>query len=389
MLLKMNKIELCDHKSCTQCYACVNNCAKGAISMVDSHDGFKIPSINYDICVGCGVCVNSCHRLNGEVNYHEPFKTLACWTKNIRDRENSSSGGAFSVLARKVLELDGIVYGAYMDENLKVQHIGIEKKSDIKLLQGSKYLQSYLGDVYKQVRNQLQNNRSVLFSGTPCQVAGLLSFLKKKYENLITCDLVCHGVPSQEAFDIYIDKIKIREKSKYFNFRYTKGWGMQLSRQTVHPSNGRSRLRILSPKNSYFFRAFEKGFMFSEACYTCHYACPKRVADFTLADFWGIGKMEPFNHPKYKGISLLLVNTPKADALLNDCDQLFFEERPFQEALDGNYNLSHTSERPQGRDDYFEDSRKMSVSSLCRKYGISGSLRDYLRLLKQSINSFR
>ena len=380
----MHKIELCGNDNCTQCSACINSCAKGAIIMTESSDGFKIPQIDRNTCVECGACVNSCHRITSSLEYKRPIKTLACWTKNLSDREKSSSGGAFSVLARKVIDEGGIVFGACMGEDLQVRHIGIEKESDLILLQGSKYVQSYLGDIYRQVKEYLRNGRKVLFTGTPCQVGGLLTFLKKKYENLLTCDLVCHGVPSQKAFDIYIDKIGVRENSKNFNFRYTKGWGMQLSRQ----KNRKSRLRILSPERGYFFRAFEKGYMFSEACYACAYARPERVSDFTLADFWGIGKKEPFNYPIRKGISLMLVNSEKANVFLSQCKELFSVERTLEEAIEGNHNLSKVSARPSGRDTYYDDSKSMPIDKICRKYAVEASWRDYLRVVKQFVYSF-
>ena len=385
----MHKIELCGNDKCTQCYACVNSCAKGAITMVESSDGFKIPQIDRNQCIECGACVNSCHCISSSLEYKRPIKTLACWTKILSDREKSSSGGAFSVLARKIIDEGGMVFGACMDEDLHVRHIGIEKDSDLILLQGSKYVQSYLGNTYKQVKEQLRNGRKVLFTGTPCQVGGMMTFLKKRYDNLLTCDLVCHGVPSQKAFDIYIDKIGVRENCKYFNFRFTKGWGMQLSKQVSHPRNGGSRINILSPKKSYFFKAFENGLMFSEACYSCAYAHPERVADFTLADFWGIGKKQPFLHPTHKGVSLMLVNSEKADRFISECNDLFFEERTLDEAIEGNHNLSKVSGRPIGRDTYYEDSNRLPINRLCSKYAIEASLRDYLRIIKQIVFSLR
>lgn len=386
----MNKIELCDITKCTQCYACVNACPKSCVSMQEAADGFTLPIIDREKCVECGACMKACHRLTEKVQYRTPKKTYACWTKNELDRRRSSSGGAFSILARKILNEGGIVYGASMCEDLKVRHIGVESTDDIIRLQGSKYLQSYLGNTYKEVRAHLRDGRKVLFTGTPCQVGGLLTFLHREYDNLYTCDVVCHGVPSQKAFDIYIDKIGIQGKCKNFNFRFTEGWGFQLSRQLESlTKDGDSNKKIISPKNAYYLRAFTKGLMFSEACYSCAYAQPERASDVTLADYWGLGVMKPFNHPTHKGVSLLLVNSDKALELLNECPDLFFEERPLEEAIVGNHNLSHTSRRPEGRDTYFEDSQVLSISDLSCKYGIKERLRDYLRLLKQWINSKR
>lgn len=385
----MNKIELCKHDVCTQCYACKTACPKGCVSMVEAKDGFVIPEIDREKCVECGSCIKACHRLNPTFEFQKPKHTYACWTKNIADRERSSSGGAFSVIAKRIISQGGIVYGASMCDNLQVKHIGIERNEDIVRLQGSKYLQSYLGDTYKNVRNELKTGRKVLFTGTPCQVAGLLTFLHKSYDNLYTCDVVCHGVPSQKAFDAYIEKIGLKGKCKDFSFRFTKGWGFQLSRQLIAPTGRGFQSKIISPKNAYYLRAFTKGLMFSEACYSCAYARPERVSDISLADYWGLGMMKPFNHPTYKGISCLLVNNEKALALLNECGDLIYEERPLEEAIAGNHNLSHVSDRPQGRDTYYKDSLSMPINELSSKYGIKANIRDYFRILKQYINSFR
>lgn len=357
--------------------------------MVDAQDGFVVPKIDNHRCVECGMCMKACHRLNPIVTFQKPIHTFACWTKDIIDRERSSSGGAFSVIAKKIINQGGVVFGASMCENLQVKHIGIERVEDICKLQGSKYLQSYIGETYKNVRNELNIGRKVLFSGTPCQVAGLLTFLHKPYDNLYTCDVVCHGVPSQGAFDAYIEKIGLKGKCRDFRFRFTKGWGFQLSTQLISPIGRRFQYKLISPKNAYYLRAFTKGLMFSESCYSCAYARPERISDTTLADYWGVGAMKPFNHPTYKGISCLLVNNERALSLIKECGDLEYEERSLEEAIAGNHNLSHVSDRPNGRDTYYADSLVMPVRALSVKYGIEAKIRDYLRILKQYINSFR
>lgn len=386
----MSDIELCGIDKCTQCLACKSICPKGCISMQEVKDGFSIPIIDKDKCIECGLCIKACHRLSLVVGYHTPRKTYACWTKNMTDRKRSSSGGAFSVLARKILGEGGFVYGASMCEDLQVRHKRIETEADIILLQGSKYVQSYMGDTYKDVKAQLCDGRKVLFTGTPCQVGGLLTYLHRYYDNLYTCDVVCHGVPSQKAFDIYINRIGLRGKCKHFSFRFTEGWGFQLSCLLESPAKFKILYKkLISPKNSYYLRAFTKGLMFSEACYACAYARPERVSDITLADYWGLGAVRPFNYPTHNGISLLLVNSDKAFSLLNGCPDLFFEERPFEEAVKGNHNLSHTSVRPVGRNTYYEDAKTMQISTLSKKYKIKATVKDYMRLLKQIINTYR
>ncbi len=391
----MSKIQLCDKFKCTQCMACVNSCPKSCIKMVDAGEGFCIPLIDKDKCVECGACMNVCHRISPIAEYQTPIKTLACWTKKDDDRKKSSSGGAFSVLARKVLSEGGVVYGATMDTRLQVKHICIENMEEIVKLQGSKYVQSYLGDAYKHVREHLRQKRLVLFTGTPCQVGGLLSFLRKKYDNLITCDMVCHGVPSQRAFDAFCERTHIKGTCQGVSFRFTAGWGFQLSRELVAPtqagdSNSAHYVRkVVNPRKAWYMRAFNKGLMFNEACFSCAYTIPRRVSDFTMADYWGLGLKMPFNHPTFRGISMLLVNNNKALDFIDKCPDLFYEERTLEEAIEGNHNLSHNSERPIGRDSFILDMQDMEPRVLVVKYDIKESPRDYLRLLKQWINSKR
>ena len=391
----MNKIELCDKYKCTQCMACVNMCPKGCISMVDAGEGFCIPQINREDCSECGACMRACHRLEPNMQYYTPLHTLACWTKKDDDRKNSSSGGAFSVLARKVLNMGGVVFGATMDKDLQVKHIGIDSDKDIPLLQGSKYVQSYLGDTFLDVRNHLKEGRLVLFTGTPCQVGGLLTFLRKKYDNLITCDMVCHGVPSQRAFNAFCEGTHLSGTCVGISFRFTEGWGFQLSRELVAPTkDGDSnsacvKRKPVCPSKAWYMRAFNNGLMFNEACYTCAYAIPQRVSDFTMADYWGLGLKSPFTHPTFRGVSMLLVNTERARKMLEDCSDLFYEERTLEEAIEGNHNLSHCSQRPTGRDTFIKDMECLGQKELIKKYGIQATLRDYLRLLKQWMNSKR
>lgn len=375
--------------------ACVNACPRGCITMVDAGEGFCIPQINREACSECGACMRVCHRIEPSMDCNRPLKILACWTKNNDDRKKSSSGGAFSVLARKTLSRGGVVYGATMDRELKVKHICIEKTEDIRLLQGSKYVQSYLGNTYKSVREQLKAGREVLFTGTPCQVGGLLTFLRKKYSNLITVDMVCHGVPSQRAFNAFCERMHLSGTCDGISFRFTEGWGFQLARELVAPTkDGDSnstcvKRKPVCPSKAWYMRAFNKSLMFNESCYTCPYTTPQRVSDFTMADYWGLGTHAPFNHPTMKGVSMLLVNNERAWAMIQDCPDLFYEERTLEEAIEGNHNLSHCSSRPSGRDTFIADMENMEPNELMKKYGIKANLRDYLRLLKQWINSKR
>lgn len=389
----MKEIQLCDKMTCTQCMACVNACPKGCIMMVDAGEGFAVPHIDESTCIKCGVCMSSCHQLENKLERHRPIKTLACWTKLRIDRKKSSSGGAFSVLARKVLSQDGVVFGVTMSKDLKVLHIAIERVEDLHKLQGSKYVQSYLGDTFIQVRNYLKKGRLVLFTGTPCQIGGLLTFLHKKYENLITCDMICHGVPSQRSFDAFCERTHLSGTCDAISFRFTEGWGYQLAREWQYPSKDGDyssviiKRKPIFPSKAWYMNAFNNGLMFNEACYTCSYTQLERVSDFTMADYWGLGKKVPFNHPTFLGVSLLLVNTPKAVELLNKLPELYYEERDIHEAIEGNYNLSHSTIRSNYRNMFIKDLYDMNKKNIAKQYGLTSTARDYIRLLKQLIFS--
>lgn len=380
------KIELCDIDSCTQCGACVQACPRQCISMKEARDGFRLPSIDTTACIECGRCMRACHKITPGFDFSTPRKNYACWTKSMSDRLNSSSGGAFPALARRVLYHGGVVFGASMCSDLKVRHIAVGDEADLIRIQGSKYVQSDVGRTFIEAKELLDNGTAVLYSGTPCQIAALLTFLPKCYDNLYTVDIVCHGVPSQKSFDIYASRTGIAATSCDFRFRFTEGWGFRLSRQPVAsaPDKVPAPKRI-PPSRAYYLKAFTSGLMFGESCYTCPYARVERVSDITLADYWGLGTMGPFKHPTTHGISCMLVNTDKGERLLTACNNLEREERPLEEAVRGNHNLSHVSQRPAGRDTYCDDAATMPLKQLRRKYRLSPSWRDYLRIIKQAI----
>ena len=379
----MKEINLCGDDKCTQCYSCVISCPPKCILMIKSEAGFCVPQIDYDKCIGCGLCQRVCHQKSRK-NKKLPLKTYAAWSKDENIRMRSSSGGAFSAIATEVIKNGGVVFGASM-QNLKVMHIMVETIDDLKYLRGSKYVQSYIGDTYKTVKHKLIDGSQVLFVGTPCQVSGLYNFLQHKYNNLITCDFVCHGVPSQESFDIYTKKIGVNAaNTNEITFRYLQGWGFQMSRCLESSNRTREKRIDISVKKAYYIRAFTKGLMFSQACYSCDYATVERISDITLGDFWGIGNKKPFNHSMNRGISLVLANSEKGKQLI-ESSNIYTEERELLEAIEGNHNLSNVSELPNGRYTYYEDSKKLSIDELSRKYNIQPSLRDYLRPIKRGL----
>lgn len=191
-------IKLCDIQNCTGCGACLNTCKHKAISMKENEDGFLFPEINYDKCISCNLCTKVCPELNiDNIERHNVKECYASYAKSNLIRERSSSGGIFSVIANFILNQGGIVVGAAMQDNYKLNHLCISNLNDLGLLQGSKYLQSDTKYTFSEIKSALKSNKTVLFCGSPCQVAGLKSFLNKsETKNLITCDFICHGVPS-------------------------------------------------------------------------------------------------------------------------------------------------------------------------------------------------
>lgn len=334
---------LASYNDCTGCMACYNACPKQAVEISDSPDGFLYSAVNADKCVDCGACERACpivSPLSPLGNGHP--QAYAVWHK--KDRCFSSSGGAFSAFARKVIEKDGVVFGAAFDEDLHLRHTEVWDVEGLAALRGSKYVQSEIGETFRKIKKYLQEGREVFFCGTPCQVAGLRGYLGKSYDNLLTADLACHGVPSDGIFQMYLKKLKNRLGKaeiliKNYEFRRRDGWGLAPSISTT------SNCRPLYGVDALYMEAFDKGAIFRESCYHCPFARLPRVGDVTLADFWGIGRHgKKFKHNVMKGVSLVLVNTERGyHALSTLVDDTFIEERTLEEALVENHNLTAPS----------------------------------------------
>ena len=341
---------------CSGCSACLNACAKGTIKMVADKEGFLQPVVNAEKCIDCGLCEKSCPvvtPLDNE-NAMEP-KALAMW--HNADRTVSSSGGAFSAMARSVLSRGGVVFGAAYDTFPILKHLAVDSVEGLDRLRGSKYMQSDLGDSFKQIRTLLNEGREVMFCGTPCQVAGLRKFLRKPYEGLLLVALACHGVRSNAVFNSYLKKLENRLGKaespvaiRNYEFRRRDGWGFSPSIST-----DMSSCQKVYGVNELFMSAFDKSALFRESCYTCPYAQMPRVGDCSIADFWGIGRHGvPFKHDVMKGVSLILVNNKKGEAAVADMTDCFVEERTLQEALVENHNLRKTSPRHKDREAIIE-----------------------------------
>jgi len=300
--------------NCSGCTACLNICPQECIEMIADEEGFFYPQIDEKKCTNCNLCRKICpfeeKGYNIEKNLEIP-KVYAIKHKNDEIRMASSSGGVFTSISDFVLKENGVIIGAAFDNNFKVCHQEAFDKKDRDRFRGSKYVQSDLGDIFVKVKKHL-DDKMVLFSGTPCQVAGLKSFLKVEYDNLITCDMVCHGVPSPKVFKDYISFMEntLSDKTTDINFRdKITGWHKF---SFTHTYENRKISKVFN-RNPFCFM-FSNHLIIRPSCHNCVFTNFTRPSDITIADYWGIGKFKP-DFDDNKGVSLAILNTNKGELL--------------------------------------------------------------------------
>ena len=303
------EVKLASYELCTGCMACRCICPVDAIQPVKDEMGFYYPTIQESVCINCQSCVQVCPELNHvSRNQDKPL----CYAAQAQDeiRLDSSSGGIFTLLALQVLSQGGVIFGAAMDKKFKVQHICVESAEDLPYLRGSKYVQSDVGLTYRQVEQCLKQNRTVLYVGCPCQIAGLRNILKgKDPEHLITVDLLCSGVPSQQFFIEWLSSRYALDAITHLQFRDKKhGQGWRCDSMFLQTRDGGEH--ILSMQSSSFLQAYQNKLLMRESCYHCSYNTEARVGDISLGDFWGIEQYDPALNDN-QGISLVLLNTEK------------------------------------------------------------------------------
>lgn len=364
--------EICDYEQCTGCMACLNVCSKQAIHLTIDKEGFERPEIDGDLCVDCGLCQKTC-PMNYHPMVHEAQQVFSGWSKDENIRVSSSSGGAFTEIAKIVLSRGGVVFGCALNKELKAEHIYVETLEDLsERLTGSKYVQSHIGDSYKQVKSFLKQGRKVLFSGTPCQIAGLKNYLRKDYDNLLTIDLICHGVPSPMLFEEYKKYIQEHENMKLTNvsFRCKKSswifFNMTLSGHVEKSSA--LKTYIGNYYEDPYLRGFIRDYFLRPSCHQCHFTSTKRCADFTIADWWGYHKTAPEDKDyACKGVSLLMANTSKAVGLLPLLN-MTLRKRTIDEAKKTNQSLSHPFPMRDTRMGFWKDYRLLSFDEMVKKY---------------------
>lgn len=363
-------IKLIGKKRCTGCFGCYNVCPNEAIQMKDDHTGFYFPFIENNKCKNCEVCLNICPVYNKKfpnVNLSKP-KVYAGWSKNLEIRYESSSGGLFYEIANYVLKNNGVIYGVAWDSDHSVKHIRITNNEDLYKIMGSKYLQSNVGMCYKKVIQDLSDNKFVLFSGTPCQVAALQKY-QEKYSNLILVEVICHGVPSKLLFEKYL-------KSKFNNFEIKR---IEFRNKKYSWRDFNIKISFKNKKNYIkhhliddFFFGFLQNYFLNAACYECNFATLPRCADISLGDFWTPdGKYDN----KKLGVSLILTNTEKGEYMIQKISNIILIEEKLSYAKKANPRIANARLiRPRIRDKLIKDMKTHDFKEILKRY--------YLRSLR-------
>lgn len=360
-------IQIVNKHDCCGCTACASACNLHAISMDMDEEGFFYPHVNLQLCTNCSLCERVCPiiRYDTIVDKNINPTIFALYHRDDSIRQASSSGGVFAALVDYAFLRNGIAYGAVYDKGFVVKHKKAENKEEAMLFRGSKYVQSDMLNIYIEVKRYLDNGRYILFSGTPCQVEGLKCFLRKRYANLTTVDILCHGVPSPKVFSDYVSFIrrnsdfeltKIYMKDKTFGWKYPNlrlYFGSHVSQFNTVLSNLWNKI--------YYGHLVTR-----PSCYTCRFTNYHRSGDITIGDFWGIEKVYP-KIDMDKGISLIMLNNNKGLEVWN-CIKEQFEYIPSNIKECVQPNLQHPVCEPVNRDAFWMDYQKFGFDGIAYKY---------------------
>jgi len=378
-------INITDKHNCCGCSACASICPKQCISMVADNEGFLYPQVNKETCIDCGLCEKACNELH-PYKKQKPLKVLAAINKKEEIRIKSSSGGIFFILAEKIINEGGAVFGARFDNNWQVVIDYAEDMEGIEAFMGSKYVQARIENAYKDVKRILAEGRKVLFSGTPCQVAGLHQFLRKPYENLVTIDFICHGTPSPKVWDMYLNEvISCCKQVKKTNFR--RKWG-HLNFSIEYNENTKITSLQSPAHENHYMRAFLSDLILRPSCSSCAAKSCSSQSDITLADFWGVWNEIP-NMNDNKGTSILLVKTQKGIALLPKKELVEYADSNYETTI--KYNKACVASIPPNpkREVFFNQLQNCSsVTHLIDKVLQPPLIKRYIKTFKLLVTKF-
>ena len=380
----MNHILIENECKCCGCKSCQNICPRHAISMVENEEGFLYPIVDEKKCINCGLCKKICPMLN-DISRDKYLKNAVCIAAKTKDENiqlNSSSGGIFGTFATNVLEKNGIVVGSTMDSNHNVKHIIINNIDNIYDIMGSKYVYSDLNTIFVEIKENLNNNKQVLFSGVPCQVAALLNYLQKDYTNLITIEVICHGTPSQKLFNKYVEYLEKKYNAKLIDYKFRSkeaaNWGTYKSMaKFVNLKNNKIFVKKINADFDPYYWNFLNAKNYRESCYECKFANPNRNSDITLGDFWGIEHIKP-EMVDYKGVSIVVINTEKGLNFFETMkDKIEYEKVEYGEIRKNNGQLQKPSKRPKERDTWYNN---FESEDFIRNIKIKKNFKSYVKV---------
>lgn len=364
---------------CSGCTACFAICPKSAITMQEDSEGFKYPAIDKSKCIDCGLCSKVCLLDKNSDKVITSIESFACTAKDENFAKQSSSGGVFAILANMYIQEQAVIYGAAFDYNWNVCHIRVDKKDELKRLYTSKYVQSDMGNTFRNVKLDLDNGKKVLFAGTPCQVAGLKSYLQKDYLNLLTVDFICHGVPSPLVWQQYVAELekKLNSKITSISFRDKKDGWKSFNFKLI-AENG--DVFYEKHNDNIYMVGFLKNLYLRPSCYDCNFKTLQRASDITLADFWGIEKIiSDMNIDK--GVSLCWASSEKGKRVLADIlKQTDYYEVKLNEAIRDNSAAVKSVIVHKNRNKFFAklNNYNVDIIELIDKYSDDRSLRKKL-----------
>ena len=392
-------INIVNKKDCCGCEACVQRCPRHCISLHEDEERFLYPRVDTSACIGCGLCEKVCPVIN-RGDEHEPVASYAAKNPNEDVRMSSSSGGIFSALAEEVLSDGGVVFGAMFDRDWNVVHGYVESKEELGRLRGSKYVQSHIGDSYKQAEEFLKQGRKVLFSGTSCHIAGLRHFLRKDYDNLLAIDVICHGAPSPGVWRRYLKEAVARQCDpkntvlprpisgrdahiEGISFRdKTLGWkkfSFALVLSTTNGSGEKFSFCSRIPVNeNLFLRGFLADLYLRPSCYACPLKCGKSGSDMTLGDFWGLQDVFP-ELDDDKGMKALLVNSVRGKEMLGKAGVILYPT-DYEKVLRSNPALERSVTLPSKRLQFYAHRELTFADRICKCTRLSIRLRIRRRL---------
>lgn len=378
--MEKKHLEIKNKADCTGCRACEQLCPVKCITMVEDQEGFIYPHIDEEKCINCGLCKKRCPQLNSKTGSKEN-KVYAVKSKDVKNSKKSTSAGMAYILTKKIIEKNGIVFGCAYNDNLVPIQKKVDTEKDLEKLRGSKYVFSNTLNTYKEVKKELEDNKDVIYIGTPCQIGGLYAFLGKEYEKLLTVDLVCHGAPSQKLFSKYLKYLENKFGQRVINYEFRNKdkaiWGEYCAKVTLENDE-----KYIEANFDPFYSNFLKGTIYRECCYKCKYANTDRVGDITLADFWGIEQINSNFYSK-EGISLVFINTPKGAKIFDEVKKnIDYEEHSIEEAVRKNGNLSHPTPRSEKRDFTYKDIDNKDIESYIKSnLKVDGKLKKKIKKL--------